>query len=160
VAIDMFLQVDGVKGESADANHNGFSDVKGMSWGASQAVSISGGGGGAGKVSFSDLTVMTVMDSATPAILKMCASGKHISTVKVSICKAGGTQIEYATVVLKDVLVTSAQFAGASDGESLAVNYSFQAAKVEHHYWVQGKDGSKGAESQMGWDVKQNIATA
>jgi hypothetical protein len=25
---------------------------------------------------------------------------------------------------------------------------------------VQGKDGSKGAESQMGWDVKQNVATA
>jgi type VI secretion system secreted protein Hcp len=42
----------------------------------------------------------------------------------------------------------------------MGINYSFQAAKVEHHYWVQGKDGSKGAESQMGWDVKQNVATA
>ena len=35
-----------------------------------------------------------------------------------------------------------------------------QAAKVEHHHCVQGKDGSKGTESQMGWDVKQNISTA
>jgi type VI secretion system secreted protein Hcp len=160
MAIDMFMLVDGVKGESADANHSGYSDVQNISWGASQAASISGGGGGSGKVSFSDLTVTAALDSATPAILKMCASGKHIPNVKISICKAGGTQIEYSTVVLKDVLVTSTQFTGAAGGESVGIKYAFQAAKVEHHYWVQGKDGSKGAESQMGWDVKQNVATA
>ena len=160
MAIDMFMLVDGVKGESADANHSGYSDVQDLSWGASQAASISGGGGGSGKVSFSDLTVTAALDSATPAILKMCASGKHITNIKISICKAGGTQIEYATIVLKDVLVTGTQFVGTSGGETVGINYSFQAAQVEHHYWVQGKDGSKGAESQMGWDVKQNVATA
>jgi len=160
MATDMFLQVDGVKGESADANHSGFSDITNLTWGASQAASISGGGGGSGKVAFYNLTVSAAMDSATPALLKFCSSGKHIPNVKVSICKAGGTQIEYSTIVLKDVLVTSTRFDGATGGESMEVVYAFQAAKVEHHYWVQGKDGSKGAESQMGWDVKQNVATA
>jgi type VI secretion system secreted protein Hcp len=160
MAVDMFLQVDGVKGESADANHSGFIDIQSLSWGASQAASISGGGAGAGKVSFSDLTITAPMDSATPTLLKFCSSGKHISKIKVSVCKAGGTQVEHSTIVLSDVLVTGTQFTGTSGGESMSVNYSFQAAKVEHHYWVQGKDGSKGAETQMGWDVKQNIATA
>jgi len=160
MAIDMFLQVDGVKGESADASHSGFSDIVSLNWGASQAASVSGGGGGSGKVSFSDLSVTAALDSATPALLKYCSSGKHVPNVKVSICKAGGTQIEYATIVLKDVLVTNAQFGSFDDSEAVKLTYSFQAAKVEHHYWVQGKDGSKGAESQMGWDVKQNVATA
>jgi type VI secretion system secreted protein Hcp len=160
MAIDMFLKVDGVTGESADANHSGFSDITTLNWGASQAASVSGGGGGSGKVSFSDLSVTASMDSATPALLKFCSSGKHIPTVKVSICKAGGTQVEYSTIVLKDVLVTNTQFGGLGDSETVKVVYSFSAAKVEHHYWVQGKDGSKGAESQMGWDVKQNVATA
>jgi type VI secretion system secreted protein Hcp len=160
MAIDMFMLVDGAKGESADANHSGYSDVQNLSWGASQAASVSGGGGGSGKVSFSDLTVTAALDSSTPALLKFCASGKHIPNIKISVCKAGGTQIEYSTIVLKDVLVTGTQFAGTAGGETMGVNYSFQAAKVEHHYWVQGKDGSKGAESQMGWDVKQNVATA
>jgi type VI secretion system secreted protein Hcp len=160
MAVDMFLQVDGVKGESADANHSGFIDIRSLSWGASQAASISGGGAGAGKVSFSDLTILAPMDSATPTLLKFCASGKHISKIKISLCKAGGNQVEFSTIVLSDVLVTGTQFQGAGEGETMDVNYSFQAAKVEHHYWVQGKDGSKGAETQMGWDVKQNIATA
>jgi type VI secretion system secreted protein Hcp len=159
MAVDMFLQVDGVKGESADANHAGFIDIQSLSWGASQAASISGGGAGSGKVSFTDLTISAPMDSATPTLLKFCSSGKHIAKIKVSVCKSGGTQVEYSTIVLSDVLVTGTQFVGTS-GEAMSVNYSFQAAKVEHHYWVQGKDGSKGAESQMGWDVKQNIATA
>jgi type VI secretion system secreted protein Hcp len=160
MAIDMFMKVDGASGESADSNHADFSDVISLNWGATQAASISGGGGGSGKVSFNDLTVTAKMDKATPALTKLCASGKHVPTVKISICKAGGTQVEYSTIVLKDVIVTSVQFAGAGGGESMEMNYSFQASQVEHHYWVQGKDGSKGAESQMGWDVKQNIATA
>jgi len=156
----MFLQVDGIKGESADANHQGWIDIESMSWGASQAASISGGGGGSGKVSFTSLRTVAAIDSATPALIKYCASGKHVTGAKISVCKAGGTQIEYSTVVLKDVLVTSTSMTGSSGGERVGIIYSFQAAKVEHHYWVQGKDGSKGAESQMGWDVKQNIATA
>lgn len=160
MAVDMFLQVDGVKGESADANHAGFSDILSLSWGASQAASVSGGGGGSGKVKFTDLTVTAEMDSAATGLLKFCSSGKHIPSAKISICKAGGTQIEYATIVLKDLLVTRAQLAAPGEGEAVKMIYAFQAAIVEHHYWVQGKDGSKGAESQMGWDVKQNIATA
>jgi len=156
---DMYQLVDGTAGESTDKNHSGYSDIVSLSWGASQHSSMqSGGGGGAGKVSFSDLTVTAEMDKATPTLLKFCASGKHIASVKLSICKAGGTQIEYATIVLTDVLVTSVQFAGTGS-ETIHVNYSYQASKVEQHYWVQGKDGTKGPETQMGWDIKQNVAT-
>lgn len=155
MAVDLFLQIDGVTGESADANHAGHIDIVSLGWGASQAASISGGGAGAGKVSFGDLSIIADMDKATPTLLKFCASGKHIANIKVSMCKAGEKQMEYATIVLNDVLVTNVQF-----GHSNTVIYSFQGAKVEHHYWTQSKDGGKGAEIQMGWDIKGNIATA
>lgn len=161
MAIDMYLKVEGATGESQDANHKEWIDIVSYSWGASQTGAMSGGGGGgAGKVSFSDLQVLTNLDKATPAILKYCSSGKHVGEVKLSICKAGGSQIEYATIVLKDVIVTSTLFSGADNGERIHVNYSFQSSKIEQHYWVQQKDGTKGAESQMGWDVKENKATA
>lgn len=157
MAIDMFLKVEGVTGESADANHKGWTDIESFSFGACQEGTMaSGGGGGAGKVSFQDLNIVSALDSATPALIKFCSSGKHIGEVKVSICKAGGSQIEYSTIVLKDVLVTSSRFTGAEGGERVAALYAFQASKLEHHYWVQQSDGSRGAESQMGWDVKAN----
>jgi type VI secretion system secreted protein Hcp len=36
------------------------------------------------------------------------------------------------------------------------VNYSFQAAKVKTQYWEQTNQGGKGAESQMGFNIKEN----
>lgn len=56
MAVDMYLKVDAVTGESADSNHNGWIDIQSFNWGASQPGNMAvGGGGGAGKVQFSDL---------------------------------------------------------------------------------------------------------
>lgn len=161
MAIDMFLKVEGATGESAESNHQGWIDVLAFTWGANQTGTMAGGGGGgAGKVEFSDLRISAKMDCATTALVKHCASGKHLGEVKVSVCKAGGSQIEYSTVVLKNVLVTNVSFHGTDYSEQTAVEYLFQSSSVEHHYWVQTAQGGKGAESQMGWDVKANRATA
>ena len=35
MAIDMFLKVEGVTGESKDSNHTGWTDITSFSWGAS-----------------------------------------------------------------------------------------------------------------------------
>jgi type VI secretion system secreted protein Hcp len=161
MTVDMYLKVDGVTGESADSNHAGWIDITNYHWEAVQSASMaSGGGGGTGKVRFNDLRVMANLDKAASALIKFCASGKHIAEVKLSMCKAGGTQIEYSTIVLKDVIVTVADFNGDGGNEVVGVHYAFQAAKVEMHYWTQVKDGSKGPESQFGWDIKANQATA
>lgn len=96
MAIDMFLKVEGVTGESKDSNHTGWTDITSFSWGASQPGNMSvGGGGGAGKVNFNDLHVNALIDKSTTAILKHCASGKHLTKVELSVCKAGGQQVEY-----------------------------------------------------------------
>lgn len=156
----MYLKVDGVTGESADVNHKGWIDILAFSWDADQSGSMSsGGGGGSGKVSFTDLKITSCLDRASTGIFKFCAAGNHISEVKISICKAGGTQIEYATIVLMDAMVTDASYLGANGGENVNVRYAFQASQVEFHYWTQLETGGRGAESQMGWDVKANRST-
>jgi type VI secretion system secreted protein Hcp len=93
--------------------------------------------------------------------MKHCAGGKHLNKVELSICKAGGTQIEYSKITLDDVMVTSVQLSGdntaaSADPEYVLVNYAFQAAKVTQQYWEQTDKGGKGAESQVAWDIKQN----
>ncbi len=115
-----------------------------------------GGGGGAGKVSFNDLRIKALIDKSTPAILKYCSSGKHVSKVELSVCKAGGSQIEYTKIVLEDVLVTATNFNGIGQSDTIVVDYAFQASKVSTSYWEQSASGTKGAESKAGWDIKQN----
>ena len=157
MAIDMFLKVEGVTGESKDSNHTGWTDITSFSWGASQPGNMSvGGGGGAGKVNFNDLHVNALIDKFTTAILKHCSSGKHLTKVELSVCKAGGQQVEYARITLEDVLVTSVQYTGADNGDTVGVTYAFQAAKVKQQYWEQTSAGGKGAESSAGWNIKEN----
>jgi len=164
----MFMKIDGASGESKDSNHKDWTDILSFSWGATQPGTMAtGGGGGSGKASFNDLSVVALIDKASPAVMKHCASGKHLNQVQLSVCKAGGTQIEYSRITLDDVMVTSVQLSGenssatnanasSTPAESVLVNYAFQAAKVTHQYWEQTDKGGKGAESQLAWDIKQN----
>ncbi|KGD82739.1 type VI secretion system secreted protein Hcp [Pantoea sp. PNA 14-12] len=157
MAIDIYLKVEGTTGESQDSKHKGWTDVLSFEWGASQPGNMAvGGGGGAGKVSFNDLRIKALIDKSTPAILKYCSSGKHVSKVELSVCKAGGSQIEYTKIVLEDVLVTATNFNGIGQSDTIVVDYAFQASKVSTSYWEQSANGTKGAESKAGWDIKQN----
>ncbi|HKT63104.1 MULTISPECIES: Hcp family type VI secretion system effector [Burkholderia] len=160
MGVAMFMKVDGVTGESADAQHKGWTDIQSFTWGASQPGAMaSGSGGNAGKASFNDLVVSAYMDKGAPAIIKNCANGKHLSSVEISACKTGGTQVEFMRVTLQEVLVTSAQVAGIDPGDvadRLMMHYGFQAAKVKKQYWQQNDNGGKGAEVTVGWNIKEN----
>jgi len=100
--------------------------------------------------------VEALIDKSTTALLKNCASGKHITKVELSICKAGGSQVEYSRITLEDVLVTNVQYVGADNGDTVGMSYSFQASKVKQQYWEQSSSGGKGAESSAGWNIKEN----
>jgi len=153
----MFMKIDGANGESKDANHKNWTDIISFSWGATQPGNMASGGGlGAGKASFNDLHVVARIDKAAPAVMKHCASGKHLSKIELSVCKAGGQQIEYTKITLEDVLVSSVQLTGELNQESVTVNFAFQAAKVKQQYWEQTEQGGKGAESVVAWDIKKN----
>lgn len=159
MAVDMFMKVEGCSGESQDANHKSWTDVASVQWGITQPGSMAtGGGGGAGKASFKDLTITAYVDKALPSIMSASASGKHLGQVEVSICKAGGTQVEYMHVTLTQVLVTDVNIVGTHNDERVLVTYSFQAAQSKTQYWEQTAQGGKGAESQMGWSIKENKA--
>ncbi|ETD67478.1 hypothetical protein V757_11325 [Pelistega indica] len=161
MAVDMYMKIEGANGESKDSNHKDWTDIESFAWGATQPGSMAtGGGGGTGKASFNDLHIVARIDRAAPAVMKHCATGKHLSKIEVSVCKAGGEQIEYSRITLEDVLVTSVQYTGDKDGDAMMVSYAFQAAKIKQQYWEQSDKGGKGAESVVAYDIKQNKAVA
>lgn len=157
MSTDLFLKIEGITGESQDANHKGWINADSFSWGAMQPGAMStGGGGGAGKVEYLDLSVVAKIDKGTPAIMRYLSNGKHIGKVDISICKAGGKQIEYCRITLEEVLITAVRFTGATKDDIIGITYNFQAARVKNQYWEQSASGTKGAESQSGWNIKEN----
>src|SRR5262249_1981034 len=55
-SLDYFLKIDGITGDSTDAQHKGAFAVDGFSFGSTDVVSALGSGAGAGRATFSPLT--------------------------------------------------------------------------------------------------------
>ena len=85
MAVDMFLDLDGVKGESVDKAHKGKIDILAWQWGLSNTGTFHhGSGGGAGKANFQDISVSKYVDKSSADLLYSVASGKHIAKAKPS----------------------------------------------------------------------------
>jgi type VI secretion system secreted protein Hcp len=115
---NMFLKLDGIKGESADHKHKGDIEISSFSFGASNAGSQAhGGGGGAGKVSFSSFTITKPVDKSSPLLQKAAVGGQHYKEADIFFArKAGKGQQDYLEIKLTDVLISSYQTGGSGGG--------------------------------------------
>src|SRR5688500_10597066 len=156
-AVDYFLRIDGIEGESADAKHKGEIDVRSWSWGASNTGTGAGAGGGVGRASVQDLHVAARMSKASPRLFLACASGQRIKQARLSAVRAGGAQGEFLTLTLSDVMVSSYQTGGSEAGDVIPTDQvSLNFAKLSMEYKAQKADGSLEPSVVAGWDVKSN----
>lgn len=158
MAIDMFIKVDDIEGESQGAGHAKEIDVLAWSWGASQSgnAHMSAGAGGRGKVSVQDLSFTKYIDSATPALLQKCFDGRHIAEAELVVRKAGGTAMEYLKITMRDVMVSSVSTGGSGGEDRLTENVTLNFSKVTLAYSPLKDDGTAGAEKLAGWDIAAN----
>jgi type VI secretion system secreted protein Hcp len=149
MAVDMFLKLDGIKGESQDSKHKGEIEVLSFSWGvAQQGTAGHGGGAGAGKVNVQDVSIAKLVDSASPSLMEAACQGQHIGSGLLTLRKAGKEQLEYMKIKFTDVLITSWQTGGAGAGETFEqVSFSFES--VELTGTEQRPDGSSGASNTV-----------
>jgi type VI secretion system secreted protein Hcp len=159
MAVDMFIKVGDVKGESTDKKHAGEIDILSWSFGASQSGSGgTGGGSGTGKVQINDLTITKYIDNASPTLFKMCCDGTHIKKCVLTVRKAGGDQLEYLTLALDTAIISSITTGGSGSQDRLTENVSFNFSKVGMQYKPQTDVGGGGAGVSAGWDVGCNAA--
>jgi type VI secretion system secreted protein Hcp len=156
MAVDYFLKLDGIPGESKDAKHKDEIEALAFSWGVSQSGSAApGGGGGAGKAIFEDLLVVARTSKASPKLWLACVSGQHIKSAVLTCRKAGKAQLEFLTITLTDVTVSSYEIDG-SDEELPLDQVALSFAKVETAYTPQDPTGKAQPSVKAGWDAKAN----
>jgi type VI secretion system secreted protein Hcp len=156
MAVDVFLKLDGIEGESQDNKHKSEIDVLSYNWGVSQSGTMHGmGGGGAGKANVMDMAVSMQISKASAHVALACATGKHIKEATLTCRKAGDTQYDYLTYKMTDVLISSYQTGGSSEVpvESLSLNF----AKIESEYFQQDAKGKVTKASTFGYNIKENI---
>lgn len=159
MAVDMFLKIDGVAGESSDAKHKGEIDILAWSWGMTQSGSMHvGTGGGSGKVSVQDIHITKRVDKATPVLLNYCCTGKHFKEVTLSVNKAGGDKLEYLKMEMKDVLISSYSTGGSPHDDAVHESLSLNFAQYKVIYTPQKADGTADATVEQSYDIRENKA--
>jgi type VI secretion system secreted protein Hcp len=157
-AVDYFLKIDGIEGESQDSKHKNEIDIESWSWGATNIGDAAyRGGQGAGKVTMQDFHFTMKVCKATPKLMLACASGQHIKSAQLTVRKAGKEQQEYLKIKLDDFIVSSYQ-AGGSHGEGIVPidQISLNFSKIEYEYKEQKADGTLGGTVKANWSVKEN----
>src|SRR5262245_36505004 len=157
MAVDMFLKLGDVKGESKDSKHKDDIDVLSWSWGMSNSGSAHvGSGAGAGKVNVQDVNISKYIDKSSPDLMLACCNGKHFPEAKLVVRKAGETPLEYLVLTLNEVLITSVSTGGSGGEDRLTENVTLNFARVKVEYTEQADKGGEGAKPKMGWDIAAN----
>jgi type VI secretion system secreted protein Hcp len=158
MAVDMFLDIEGeIEGESQDKEHKNEIDVLAWSWGMSQSGSFhTGGGGGAGKANFQDVSVTKWIDKSSPVLMQYCANGDHFATAKLTVRKAGKTPLEYLTIEMTKVLITSVSTGGSGGEDRLTENVTLNFRQFKVVYTEQLPEGGKGAQPEVAWNIAEN----
>jgi type VI secretion system secreted protein Hcp len=157
-AVDYFLKIEGIPGESADAKHKSEIDIESWSWGENNSGNMAhGGGGGAGKVSMQDFNFVMRENKASPLLMLACAQGQHIKSAQLTCRKAGTDQQEFLTIKFTDLLVSSFQTGGSAHGDVVPVDQiSLNFSRIEYEYKPQKADGTLDSPAKAGWNLKEN----
>lgn len=160
MAIDVYLQIDGIKGESADDRHKDWIECKSVSWGVEQprsATSSTGGGHTAERCEHRDIVVTKLADLASPILLQTCAAGRTIPKAKLEFMRADaqGERVKYFEIELDNVLI-GAVSPSVNEGDILTEEVGFKFSKVRWKYTQQRITGGIGGNTSGGWDLAAN----
>lgn len=144
MAIDYFLRIEGVTGESRDRIHLNEIDVDSFSIAETEQIVTDGGSGAStvGRVTFSGFDVVARTSSASPPLFVACATGKHFVSAVLTGVRSGTTPHPFLVWTLSEVLVTGFQQSGSADGTF--DQFTLQFSKIRIAYTPQKADGSAG----------------
>lgn len=160
MAIDVYLHIDGIKGESADDRHKDWIECKSVSWAVEQprsATSSTGGGHTAERCEHHDVVITKLADLASPILLQTCSAGRTIPKAKLEFMRADaqGERVKYFEIELDNVLI-GAVSPSVSEGDILTEEVGFKFSKVRWKYTQQRISGGMGGNTSGGWDLATN----
>ena len=156
-AVDAFLKLDGIPGESTDKRHEDWIELLSFSHGINQPASTLGSSCGtrsAERADFSDLSIVKIVDKASPKLQEARVNGAHIPNVTLELCRpAGDKKVCYFTIRMENAIVTSYQFGGSNTDNNPTESVSFDYCRAEWTYTTTDQKTGKPTGNFAGtWD--------
>jgi len=154
---DVYLKLDGVKGETQAEGMTDNIELDSWSFGASSPADLGGKGLSAGKPSFSDFQCSFALDSASPKLLQSLTKGTHIASAVFTGRKTGGDgkPYKYIEITMKPIFVSGFSTGGGPTGTPSA-SLTLAYEEIKYEYFTQ--DTSSGSVTSVGtadYDIKK-----
>ncbi len=115
MAVDMFLKLDGIDGESTDDQHLKWIELESFSWSVSQTGSLGSSGGASGRAVPADFSVVMPFSAASPNVFLKLVTGQHIDSATVSVRQAG-SPTDFLKYDFDTVFMTKLDWVGGKTG--------------------------------------------
>ncbi|KQV49887.1 type VI secretion system tube protein Hcp [Massilia sp. Root335] len=160
MAIDAYLQIDGIKGESADDRHKDWIEVSHVLWGVHQprAATVSTAGGHtSGRAELRNISFHKLADLSSPVLLQTCAAGKTIPKAVFEFMRADGDgkPIPYFKIELENVMLSDVS-PDSGDGGTITEHVQLAYSKIKWSYTRQSIRGGAQGNTSGGWDLAAN----
>jgi type VI secretion system secreted protein Hcp len=164
MAIDAYLQIGDIKGESQDDKHKQWIEVQNVTWGVTQprATAVSTAGGHtSGKADVHEVSFDKLADIASPVLFQTCAMGKTLPQAKFEFFRADGdgARVKYFEIVLESVMISNVT-PTSGDGGIITENVHLASSKFKCSYTQQKIGGGAGGSTTGGWDSAANKVAA
>ncbi len=140
-AVDMFLKIDGVTGESTDDKHKNEMDVLAWSWGQSTGTARTARGT-VPAACIQDLNVTKYIDSASPELIRNSLVGEVAPTAVLVVRKGGTRPVDFLTLTMRNLTVVAYQTGGSGGEDRLTENVVLHFESMQGTYLKQNSDGS------------------
>lgn len=160
MAIDVYLRMDGISGESQDEQHKGWIEATSVHWSTQQprgATASTGGGHTAERVQMADILVGKLADLSSPVLSQTCAMGRTLPKAKIEIMRADqlGTRLKYFEIELENVLIGMVS-SGVRPGSVMSEHINLKFSKIWWCYTQQKISGGASGNTAGGWDLSAN----
>lgn len=157
-AAEVFLRLDGIKGESQNPKFKDYIDVLSYTQSFRNTNTHStGGGGGNGKVQCGSITVLKNIDLSSPELIAMVTTGLHIKRATLVFTSTTDRGVAtYYRVTLTDVLVTEVDQTDNPDAGKIVEKIILDAATYRFEYRPQTAQGTSGPVVDFGFDCMRN----
>lgn len=122
MAVDYFLKIDGIRGDSADSKHKAEIDVISFSWGVTQHE---------GKPRVTDFKIVKTIDQASPLLLQSAVECTSPGSAMFVARKAGERGQEYLKIAMREVVVTSVAPTSGAEVPLETVTLGFRSAEMQ-----------------------------
>lgn len=135
MAIDVYMQIDGIKDGSQDNKPKDWIECASVHWGITQprsATASTSGGHTAERAELQDISLTKASDLSSPILMQHCAMGKTIPKAKFEFMRADGqgNPIKYFEIELESVII-GAIYPGIETGSFLGEHVCLKFSKVK-----------------------------